>query len=94
MSANHPLPTPPGQQGHQGRPRAKSSFSFHSRKSSGSGSGSGQKVDLHETHEEKQSHRLQSKADPSMAIQEMEPGEFLFLPLLILMNPMLFTETD
>lgn len=75
MSANHPLPTPPGQQSFeqrqgQTRPRAKSNFSFHSRKSSGSG----HKIDLHETHEEKQSRRLQSKADPSMAIQEMEPA--------------------
>jgi len=77
MSANHPLPAPPGQHFEQqrpgqaqGRPRAKSSFSFHSHKSSGSG----HKIDLHETHEEKQSRRLNSKADPSMAIQELEPS--------------------
>lgn len=76
MSSNHPLPAPPGQQQRPGqqRPRAKSSFSFrsnHSRKSSGS---SGHKVDLHETHEEKQSRRLTTKADPSMAITEAEPS--------------------
>jgi hypothetical protein len=68
---NHPLPPPPGQQQRpvQQRQRAKSSFSFHSHKSSGSGG----KIDLHETHEEKESRRLQSKADPSMAITEAEP---------------------
>jgi hypothetical protein len=87
MSSNHPLPAPPGQQQQQyqqyqqqerpgqQRPRAKSGFSFrsnHSRKSSGS---SGHKIDLHETHEEKQSRRLTTKADPSMAITEAEPCE-------------------
>jgi len=86
MSSNHPLPAPPGQQQYQQyqhqqqqrpeqqRPRAKSGFSFrsnHSHKSSGS---SGHKVDLHETHEEKQSRRLTTKADPSMAITEAEPS--------------------
>jgi len=74
-NGNHPLPPPPGQYQRPGqiRPRAKSSFSFrsdHSQKSSGSG----HKVDLHETHEEKQSRRLTTKADPSMAITEAEPS--------------------
>jgi hypothetical protein len=88
MSSNHPLPAPPGQQQYQQyqeqqqqrpdqqRPRAKSGFSFrsnHSHKSSGS---SGHKIDLHETHEEKQSRRLTTKADPSMAITEAEPCEY------------------
>lgn len=63
---NHPLPAPPGQ--HQQRPagreRANSKFSFHSRKSSGSGN----KIDLHETHEEKQQKRLKTHADPSLAV--------------------------
>jgi hypothetical protein len=89
MPSNHPLPAPPGQQQYQQyqqqqqqqqrpepqRPRAKSGFSFrsnHSHKSSGS---SGHKIDLHETHEEKQSRRLTTKADPSMAITEAEPCE-------------------
>jgi hypothetical protein len=88
MPSNHPLPAPPGQQQQQHqqyqqqqqerpgqqRPRVKSGFSFrsnHSRKSSGS---SGHKIDLHETHEEKQSRRLTTKADPSMAITEAEPS--------------------
>lgn len=79
MSQNqsqHPLPPQPGHQEYgrpTARPRAKSGFSFrssHSRKSSGSG----QKIDLHETHEEKESKRLTSKQDPSMAINEMEPS--------------------
>lgn len=74
--SDHPLPTPPGQQQQrpgQQRSRAKSSFSFrsnHSHKSSGSGG----KIDLHETHGEKESKRLHSKADPSMAITEAEPS--------------------
>lgn len=57
-----------------GRPRTKTGFSLrssHSRKSSTSAS----KVVLHESHEEKEAHRLQSKADPSMAIVEIEPSE-------------------
>ncbi|RKF64091.1 hypothetical protein OnM2_021062 [Erysiphe neolycopersici] len=57
-----------------GRPRTKTGFSLrssHSRKSSTSTS----KVILHESHEEKEAHRLQSKADPSMAIVEVEPSE-------------------
>ncbi|KAI6250321.1 hypothetical protein HI914_01619 [Erysiphe necator] len=57
-----------------GRPRTKTGFSLrssHSRKSSTSAS----KVVLHESHEEKEAHRLQSKADPSMAIVEVEPSE-------------------
>jgi len=75
MASNHPLPTPAGyqQQRPAQRERAKSSFSFrsnHSHKSSGSGQ------NLHETHEEKQSRRLTTKADPSMAITEAEPCEF------------------
>ncbi|KAF8866450.1 hypothetical protein BDZ45DRAFT_272442 [Acephala macrosclerotiorum] len=76
MSAKHPLPAAPGQQHfEQQRPaqrqRAKSSFSFHSHKSSGSG----QKIDLHETHAEKELRRLgNSKADPSMALTESEPS--------------------
>jgi hypothetical protein len=73
MASNHPLPTPAGyqQQRPAQRERAKSSFSFrsnHSHKSSGSGQ------NLHETHEEKQSRRLTTKADPSMAITEAEPS--------------------
>lgn len=72
-SNNHPLPAAPGQQQQrpqQQRQRAKSSFSFHSHKSSGSG----QKIDLHESHEEKQSKRLTTHADPSMAMTEAEPS--------------------
>ncbi|KAK6587301.1 hypothetical protein PZA11_000591 [Diplocarpon coronariae] len=59
--------------GRDGRPRAKSNFSFrsnHSRKSSGSTN----PIDLHESHEEKESKRLQSKANPVMALQEAEPS--------------------
>ncbi|KAG0650917.1 Uncharacterized protein D0Z07_2759 [Hyphodiscus hymeniophilus] len=79
MSQNHPLPPNPSgqiQPQYGERPthqRAKSTFSFHSHKSSGSAG----KIDLHETHQEKESHRLQSKADPSMAITEAEPCKYL-----------------
>ena len=82
MASNHPLPPAPGQQQQrpvQQRERAKSSFSFrshHSQKSSGSGN----KIDLHETHEEKDSKRLHSKADPSMALAEAEPCELRTSP--------------
>lgn len=79
MASNHPLPPPPGQQQNpqarpdQGRPRAKSSFSFRSNHSHKS-SGSNHKIDLHETHEEKNSKRLHTKADPSLAMTEAEPS--------------------
>lgn len=66
---NNQLPAAPGQ---QGRPRAKSGFSFHSRKSSGSSHTP--KIDLHETHQEKESKRLQTKADPGLALMEAEPS--------------------
>lgn len=70
MASNHPLPTQPGQQ--QQRPRAKSAFSFHSHKSAGSNGHN--KLNLTESHEEKESRRLHSKADPSMALSEAEPS--------------------
>jgi len=84
MSSSHPLPSPPGQQQHYqenyqesparpaARQRAKSGFSFHSnhsRKSSGSN-----KIDLTETSAEKSSKRNTTKADPNMAISEMQPS--------------------
>jgi len=75
-TSNHPLPTAPGQHSRPTQHRTKTSFSFrstHSHKSSGSIP----KVDLHETHLEKESHRLKdtSKADPSVAMTEMQPSE-------------------
>ncbi|KAK8088349.1 hypothetical protein PG997_003310 [Apiospora hydei] len=47
------------------RPKSRA-FSFHSDKS--------QKTDLHETSAEKESKRLHTKADPTLAMQEMEPS--------------------
>ncbi|TVY85003.1 Uncharacterized protein LSUE1_G000350 [Lachnellula suecica] len=80
MASNHPLPPAPGQQSQpqsqrpvQQRQRAKSSFSFRSHHSQKS-DGSGPKIDLTESHEEKDSRRLHSKADPSMALAEAEPS--------------------
>ncbi|KAL3419024.1 hypothetical protein PVAG01_09245 [Phlyctema vagabunda] len=77
MPSNHPLPSAPGQpqqNQQQGRPRAKSSFSFRSTHSRKSSQGSGHKIDLIETHTEKEAHRLTTKADPTMAMQEAEPS--------------------
>jgi len=75
-TSNHPLPTPPGQHQRPTQHRTKTSFSFrsnHSHKSSGSIT----KIDLHETHQEKESQRLKdsSKADPSVAMNEKQPSE-------------------
>ena len=64
MTAAHP---------DQHRSRSKSLLSFgsvRSRKSSGSGT----KVDLAESPKEKSSRRMTTKADPSMAINEAQPG--------------------
>lgn len=55
------------------RPRKSRTFSFRSDKSRGSGSN--HKIDLHETSAEKESKRLHSKADPTLAMQEAEPCE-------------------
>ncbi|RDW85073.1 hypothetical protein BP6252_02663 [Coleophoma cylindrospora] len=79
MSA-HPLPPAPSGQSAQhhypqsSRPRAKSSFSFRSNHSHKSSQGSGHKIDLSESHDEKESRRLQTKADPTMAMSELEPS--------------------
>ncbi|KAF5878199.1 uncharacterized protein Bfra_000364 [Botrytis fragariae] len=75
QNQNHPLPSPPGNQerpGNRQRAKTSSGFSLHSHKSSGSGSG--QKLDLTETHREKEAKRLHSKADPSLAMTEAEPS--------------------
>ncbi|KAK4129536.1 hypothetical protein N657DRAFT_677138 [Parathielavia appendiculata] len=56
----------------QQRPTRKSrTFSLKSDKSRGSQ----HKIDLHETHDEKEAKRLHSKADPTLAMQEAEPSE-------------------
>lgn len=55
------------------RPRKSRTFSFRSDKSQGSGNN--HKIDLHETSAEKEAKRLHSKADPTLAMQEAEPGE-------------------
>ena len=58
--------------GPSSRPRAVSMLSNHSRKSRRSSS-SGAKLDLTETHADKK--YLHTKADPSKAINEAQPGE-------------------
>lgn len=67
----------PDQQQKQ-RPRSRG-FSFRSDKSHKSHKSSGSKdhhhkIDLHETTAEKESRRLHTKADPSVAMNEAEPG--------------------
>lgn len=69
-SSAHQLPMAPGQQ----RPRTKSTFSFRSNHSHHS-SGSKDKIQLTESHEEKEARRLNTKADPTMAMTEAEPCE-------------------
>lgn len=54
--------------------RGSRSFSFHSDKSHKSNPH--HKIDLHETAAEKEAKRLHSKADPTLAMNEAEPGEF------------------
>lgn len=58
----------------QQRPRTRSMLSFTSNKSHKS-SGSQGKIDLKETHAEKERGRLKSKADPTLAMSEDQPGE-------------------
>ncbi|KAK3942708.1 meiotically up-regulated gene 9 protein [Diplogelasinospora grovesii] len=55
----------------QPQSRKSRSFSFRSDKSHGSGN----KIDLRETSAEKESKRLHSKADPTLAMNEAEPSE-------------------
>ncbi|KAI5927636.1 hypothetical protein F4810DRAFT_273434 [Camillea tinctor] len=70
------------------RPRSRG-FSFRSDKSHKSaGDSHGHKADLHETSAEKEAKRLHGKADPRMALSEIEPamqaqvaGEVITLPL-------------
>jgi hypothetical protein len=62
-------PPQPPLHSQQQRQRPKSrSLSFRSNGSGGKG------VDLHETSAEKEAKRLHSKADPTMAMNEAEPG--------------------
>ncbi|KAB5551121.1 hypothetical protein GE09DRAFT_1222930 [Coniochaeta sp. 2T2.1] len=67
----------PAQQPQKPRPRSRG-FSFRSDKShkshKSSGSKDQHKIDLHETHNEKESRRLHTKADPSVAMNEAEPA--------------------
>ncbi|KAI9886798.1 MAG: hypothetical protein M1823_001368 [Watsoniomyces obsoletus] len=66
------MSNPPPQQQQQQRPRTKTMLSFSSSKSHKS-SGSQGKIDLKETHAEKERGRLKSKADPTLAMSEEEP---------------------
>jgi hypothetical protein len=65
----------PGQQKQRPRSRGFSFRSDRSHKSSGS-NGHHPKVDLHETAAEKEAKRLHTKADPSVAMNEAEPGKW------------------
>lgn len=66
------------------RPRM---FSLNSKKSVRSPSYKGahpsQKLDLHETHEEKQKRTIKSKADPTLAMTEAQPCEWFPPPSIV-----------
>ena len=61
-------------QQNQGRARSKSMLSFGSVRSHRS-TGSGGKIDLTETAKEKAGRKMTSKADPTKAISEAQPGK-------------------
>ncbi|KAI0427383.1 hypothetical protein F5Y09DRAFT_350506 [Xylaria sp. FL1042] len=63
----------PQQQQPRVRPRSRA-FSFRSDKSQKSANGPAHKANLTETSAEKEAHRLHSKADPRMALNEREPA--------------------
>lgn len=73
-NGGQPLPAPPGHQRPttHGRERSKSTFSLRSGNSHKS-NGSAGKISNNETHHEKESKRLHSKADPTMAMNEEQP---------------------
>lgn len=78
-NTERPLPTPTQQAASQSeqQPRSNSHrFSFLSDK--GRKNSVTNKIDLHETHAEKDSRRLHSKADPTLAMNEAEPCTLLF----------------
>ena len=56
------------------RPRSKSMLSFGGSHRSRKSTGSITKIDLTETPKEKSSRRMTSKADPTLAIHEAQPG--------------------
>ncbi|KAH9897532.1 hypothetical protein F4778DRAFT_783110 [Xylariomycetidae sp. FL2044] len=64
---------PPVQKPERTRPKSRA-FSFRSDKSHKIAANPHLKIDLHETSAEKEAKRLQSKADPSKALQEAEPA--------------------
>ncbi|EEY18841.1 conserved hypothetical protein [Verticillium alfalfae VaMs.102] len=64
---------PAAQIAHQQKPSKSRTFSFGSGKSRRSSTSHPRHDDTHETSAEKESHRLHSKADPTMAISEAEP---------------------
>ncbi|KAK2045079.1 hypothetical protein LZ31DRAFT_565484 [Colletotrichum somersetense] len=68
----HPQTQGPAQKQQQSPRRRPRTFSFQSNKSHKS-SGS-HKIDLHESHQEKEAKRLHSKADPTVAMSEAEPS--------------------
>ncbi|KAM0248042.1 hypothetical protein ACHAQJ_009603 [Trichoderma viride] len=75
VSKQRPLPSPTqqafSQSDQQQRPNSRR-FSFLSDKTRKNGVTN--KIDLHETHAEKDSRRLHSKADPTLAMNEAEPS--------------------
>ncbi|KFA76359.1 hypothetical protein S40288_07130 [Stachybotrys chartarum IBT 40288] len=90
----HQQPQPPSHPQYQSQapqppsPSAKRrTFSFHSDKSQPR-KGSGNKINLHETHEEKESKRLHSKADPTLAMNEAEPSAVAAMKMVSTVAPL------
>lgn len=77
--ANQPLPSPPSS-AHRSR---GISFGGKSDKSHRSKDSTGRKISLHETPEEKASHTLHTKADPTLAMNEAQPGVYNLVVLLL-----------
>ena len=72
-----------GQQESDNRPRSRSMLSFGSHKSPGNSPQKTNKTDLTESPKEKAHRRMTSKADPTMAMNEAQPGEILLLQVIM-----------
>ena len=72
METLSPPTSPPGDRDRRSRPRAFSTLSHESKRSRRSSGSAANKLELIETSKDKR--RLNSKADPSIAMNEAQPG--------------------
>lgn len=75
-NAQPPLPSPPLHSSTSPRRSRGISFGGKSEKSHRSSNSAGRKISLHETPEEKARRSLHTKADPTLAMNEAQPGAF------------------